>query len=93
MNLSPVDFWNMRLKDFFLKLQFRNEQEQSMIRLKCNLIRTQTTILFNTQTVKEDRKKPEELWKFPWDKKEESSVVEMTEEEYKKRSDKLFEMI
>ncbi len=76
-------------------LQQKNETEEANQRLKCNLIRTQTSILFNIQIKKEDRLPPEELWPFPWDldKKEKEPEMSLTEGEIIERSNKLFDML
>lgn len=65
------EFWEMRLKDFFLKLHFYNEKKQEEIETYSNLIRMQTVSLINIQLEKKSRiTDPKKLWLFPWEVEE-----------------------
>jgi len=72
LGMSPDEFYEMRLRDFFLKLfAFRKEQEIDR-RENAELIRLQTVELLNINLKDDDKiKKTSDLWKFPWDNESE----------------------
>ncbi len=68
----PVsEFWEMRLKDFFLKLCYYNNKKQREIEYYSNLVRMQTVALINIQLEKRHRiADPKKFWVFPWENRE-----------------------
>jgi hypothetical protein len=72
MNYTPERFGLMRVGDFFDALAGHDEAELERFKCSAELIRTSTTILRNAHVINEsDLKTAEQLWHFPWDKKEE----------------------
>lgn len=47
--MQVMEFWEMRLKDFFLKLHYYNEKKQRELEVYANLLRMQTVSLINVQ--------------------------------------------
>lgn len=69
--MTVVEFWEMRLKDFFLKLHYYNGKKQRDFEAYANLIRLQTVTLVNVQMEKKNRiRDPKKLWIFPWEVEE-----------------------
>lgn len=65
--MSPQEFYEMRLKHFFLKIQEYNRNKEADIRFAAEQTRLQTTALINVQLKSKDRLKPPQLWPLPWD--------------------------
>lgn len=74
MGLLPKDFYEMRLRDFFLKMHgFRLEQE-ARSRESADLVRLQTMELININLKKEDKiKDPVKFWRFSWEEEPEKA--------------------
>lgn len=90
MGLTPKVFYEMRLKDFFLKLHgFRLEQESKM-QFQASLTRLQTIELINLNLKKEDKiKDPLKLWRFAWEDFQDENT-EASEQEAEAKLKKLF---
>ena len=66
--MQVMEFWEMRLKDFFLKLHYYNEKKQRELEVYANLLRMQTVSLINVQLDKKSRiTDPKKFWLFPWE--------------------------
>jgi hypothetical protein len=88
MNYTPERFGLMRVGDFFDALAGYNEAEDEKIKSIAEIIRTSTTLLWNTQQTEESAiKKPEQLWHFPWDKEEEEEEDDQGSAEVRKRTE------
>lgn len=75
--MSSVEFWEMILHDFFLKLHYYNKMKQQDYQSNAELIRLQTLTLVNIQLASKDKiKDPKKLWRFPWDENEEQTRVD-----------------
>jgi len=70
MNLSPDEFGETRIGDFWDKLQGWGREKEEKFRLQAELTRLQTADLVNVQLKAEDRIAPRDLWKFPWEEEE-----------------------
>ena len=71
LNMKSVEFWEMTLRDFFLKLHYFNRRKQQKYQATAELIRLQTLTLVNIQLAGKDKiKSPENLWRFPWEREE-----------------------
>lgn len=69
MGMTVVEFWEMSLHDFFLKLHYYNLKEEQAYRANAELVRLQTLTLVNIQLLKKDKiKDPRRLWVFPWER-------------------------
>jgi hypothetical protein len=68
----------MRPADFFMYLDATNEQQNDQFKRHAELIRRQTSILFNIQIAKEDRLTDRQLWPFEWDEQTESDDTKNT---------------
>lgn len=53
--MQVMEFWEMRLKDFFLKLHYYNEKKQRELEVYANLVRMQTVSQINVQLDKKSR--------------------------------------
>ena len=63
--MQVMEFWEMRLKDFFLKLHYYNEKKQRELEVYANLLRMQTVSLINVQLDKKSRiTDPKKFWLF-----------------------------
>jgi hypothetical protein len=94
MGLSPEEFMLMRPANFWLKLQGYRQGREEDFRLDAELSRLQTTELINIQLDPVKRLKPNQLWRFPWDKEEEPDEPEMvTTEEAEINIKKLIEVL
>lgn len=71
MNLSPDEFGEMRIGDFWDKLHGWGREKEERFRLQAELTRLQTADLVNVHLKKEDRIAPGQLWRFPWEEEEE----------------------
>lgn len=71
LHMAPDEFFEMRLKHFFLKLQEYNRNRESEIKTNSELVRLQTTALINIQLKPSDKITPQQLWRFPWDEETE----------------------
>ncbi|WP_303182169.1 hypothetical protein [uncultured Butyricimonas sp.] len=71
LGMGSVEFWEMILRDFFLKLHYFNRMKQQDYQATAELIRLQTLTLVNIQLASKDKiKDPKKLWRFPWDEEE-----------------------
>jgi len=82
----------MRVGDFFDAMGGYNEAQGERIKILAELMRIATSLLWNIQVSKEDKRKPIDLWPMPWDKNTEK-YERISEEEYKKRMDKSIEIL
>ena len=82
MNLSPDEFGEMRIGDFWDKLHGWGREKEEKFRLQAELTRLQTADLVNVQLKKEDRIAPRDLWTFPWENedKDEQDPAELIEQ-------------
>lgn len=68
LGMGSRDFWEMRLKDFFLKWRHAREAEQRGRVFEAELVRMQTVALVNVQLERRHRiKDARKLWRFPWE--------------------------
>ena len=65
--MTPREFYEMRLKHFFMKLQEYNRHRENETRMNAELVRLQTTALINVQLKPADKINPQQLWRLPWD--------------------------
>lgn len=71
LDMGVEEFWEMRLKDFFLKLHFFNIRKRQKIETYSDLVRMQTVALINIQLEKKSRiTDPKKFWLFPWEVEE-----------------------
>ena len=84
MRYTPEEIGRFRLRDIYDAINGYNDEETESFKRIAGLVRTATSILWNTQVVEEGRLDPEELWKFGWEAKEEMAGPQMSEEEAKK---------
>lgn len=78
LNLTDEEFGVMRLGTYSLQLLFWLRAREEQFKLTANLVRMQTTILFNVQVQQGDRiNDPVRLWSFPW---EENDIVKEGDE-------------
>jgi hypothetical protein len=69
MGMTVMEFEEMLLHDFFLKLHYYHLKEEQAYRAKAELVRLQTLTLVNIQLLKKDKiKDPRQLWVFPWER-------------------------
>lgn len=69
MNMGVVEFGEMTLHDFFLKLHYYNLRETRLYRERAELTRLQTLTLVNIQLARKDKiRDPRRLWTFPWER-------------------------
>jgi len=93
LRLRPGDFGAMLLGEMLDAIAGYNEQLYEEYRLKANLVRTATTYLVNIQLKAEDRLKPMDLWRMPWDIEEKEPSTVVSKEEYDemiKKSEEFF---
>ena len=75
MNMKVVEFEEMRLGDFFLKLHYFMKAKEERMIFTSNLARLQTMELLNVQIEPKYRiKTPLDLWRFPWESEVESGI-------------------
>ena len=73
--MGVMEFGEMLLHDFFLKLHCYNTREEQIYRANAELVRLQTLTLVNIQLQKKDKiKDPKQLWVFPWEREESVEV-------------------
>lgn len=66
--MSAAEFWETRLHDFFIKLDYYYRKQQADRIERANLVRMQTVALINIQLSKKDRiRDPKLFWRFPWE--------------------------
>ena len=84
LNMKPEEFFEMRLKFFFLKLQEYNRNAEAEIKFQTELLRLQTTSIINSNRTEDKQLKPGQVWKLPWDKEAEveKELEELTAEEF-----------
>lgn len=76
LKMQVKEFWEMRLKDFFLKLHYYTNERQQKIEMYSNLVRLQTLTLVNLQLDTKHRiSDPRKLWLFPWEVEEHRKPV------------------
>ena len=94
MNMKVVEFEEMRLGDFFLKLHYFTKQREDEIFFTSNLVRMQTIELLNIQIDPKHRiKDVQELWRFPWEREETSSdVIDLNSDSVKHELKNLYEI-
>lgn len=83
MGMSSEEFWQMRLKEFFLKLQAFSKAKEADQRREADLVRMQTVELLNIQLAENDKMKdPKELWVFSWEEEDSTEAKDklVTEE-------------
>lgn len=79
--MKVEEFWEMRLKDFFLKLHYYYNKKQREIECYSNLFRMQTVALVNIQLEKKHRiTDPRKFWVFPWEADEEGPQEEFDQD-------------
>lgn len=72
MDMTVMEFWEMRLKYFFLKLHYHDRRKREDMIATANLVRMQTMSLVNIQLAVKDRfREPKKFWLFPWEEGEE----------------------
>jgi hypothetical protein len=81
LHYTPERFGLTMVNDFLDAMAGYTEGENERIKDIAELIRTSTTILRNTQPMEGGPLKAEELWPFPWDKKENIEVQVISPEE------------
>ena len=75
LGMGVMEFGEMLLHDFFLKLHYYNTREEQIYRANAELVRLQTLTLVNIQLQKKDKiKDPKQLWVFPWEREESVEV-------------------
>lgn len=75
--MPRVEFWEMPLREFFLKLHYYFENETRRFREQAELVRLQTVTLVNIQLATKDRiKDARRLWKFPWENEQRNEMKE-----------------
>ena len=75
----------MRLKYFFLKLQEYTKEREEVTRWNANLVRLQTASLVNIHRGEDNQIKPENLWRYPWEEKDDDRdeiLREMSPEDF-----------
>lgn len=78
LGMSPEAFGETRLGHFFARLYEYNQAEENQNRIYLESVRMQTTALININLKTEDKIKPPQLWKLPWDEPE---TLQLTAEE------------
>lgn len=68
---SPERFGRMRVGDFLDAMTGYTEGENERIRAVAEIVRTSTALLWNIQVDAKSKLGADELWPFPWEKKEE----------------------
>lgn len=90
LSMTEKELEEMEMSVYFLKLFYHNKEEEDKRRFYGELLRMQTMQLLNIQIDRAHKiRKAEDLWKFPW---EELEVVELTEEQARKRVKYLCEL-
>ena len=85
--MSPNRFGKMLVGDFLAAMAGYNEAEHERFKTRAELIRIQTTILWNVQVDKNCKLKPSELWPFPWDSDSGIKLSPMSDEKRKEIED------
>lgn len=75
LRFTPDELGRMKLRDIFDAVNGYNEEDDAKFRRLANLVRTATSVLWNTQVKEEARVDADELWRFAWE------VEKCTEEE------------
>ena len=87
--MTVMEFEEMLLHDFFLKLYYYNLKEEHSYRTTAELVRLQTLTLVNIQLLKKDKiKDPRLLWVFPWER----DRLENTQERKEMNIDSIMKM-
>ena len=90
LRYTPERFGLMRTGDFLDAMLGHMEAESERVKSFAELLRTSTTLLWNIQQTKESAlKRPEELWRFSWDKQENDTDNISTEDRQKTEDDLL----
>lgn len=91
MYMKEMEFWEMRLGTFFLKLHFFIEGRELQYRREAELVRAQTYTLLNIQLRIQDRyRNVHDMWPFPWDTEQQNK--KLTEEEKKAQAKRIKQM-
>jgi len=85
LGYDPDRFGKMLVGDFLDAMGGYNEDAFDRFKEMAELIRLSTAKLWNIQVGLEDKLEVEELWPFPWDKKEKGVSETISEDEYKER--------
>jgi hypothetical protein len=78
----------MLVGDFLDAMGGYNEGEFERMKSLSELVRTSSTLLWNTQVEVQERLQPYELWPFSWDKFTEVKIEKISDEERKLRQAK-----
>lgn len=79
LGMGVMEFWEMTLHDFFLKLHYYNKIKQQEYQSNAELVRLQTVALINIQLASKDKiKDAKKLWRFSWEEVEEESKIDDT---------------
>ena len=66
--MGSRDFWEMRLKDFFLKWRFHQRAKEREAEWRATLARMQTVALVNVHLDRRHRiTDVRKFWRFPWE--------------------------
>jgi len=86
LGLTPEQFYEMRLKHFFLMVMEYTAAREEKNKLICELFRMQTTDLLNINLKEHQRIKPGKLWRFPWDEdvQFENQIAAMNKDEFER---------
>lgn len=84
LRYRPDELGVMRVGSFLDAMTGYNEAEGERVKSIAELIRTSTWMLWNIQVKQEDRSaRPQDLWGFAWDRKEEAEGPQVSEEDLK----------
>lgn len=90
LGMTEQQFWETRLKPFFLQLKYAEEKHQESIRMNSEMIRFQTMKLLNIQLISKDRYKTlDELWELPWDEQPDTGIYKEDPEKAKEHNRQL----
>jgi hypothetical protein len=77
MCLSPSAFYSMELSDFLIAAQGFHDLEQHRQRAEWERTRWLASVVLQPHAKKGTRIKPEDIAKFPWEKKEKKTANKM----------------
>jgi len=86
LGYDPDRFGKMLVGDFLDAMGGYNEAAYDRLKELAELIRLSTAKLWNVQVGRDEKLDVEELWPFPWDKK--NNVETISDEEYKERCER-----
>ena len=95
MMMTPLQFGNMLAGDFLDALAGYSNGEFERMKSLAELLRIQTTILWNIQVDKENKLMPSGLWPLPWDNIEDvvKAAPSLIDEEELKKAFEMQEQI